>query len=165
MEKCLQWGQKKKKWFTAAISLALISFKTHISSFFFSKFPSVTNIKHCKLWKMKTPRIYTATFSQRRVSSRRHAVYSGVNEWASIRSECWQNETLYFWAMKLQAGKPKAVARCDWCDRGLLGQTQQRAPTFLLVSHVIDLQDITHHEHRRWMIKLTDVRVQSLQLN
>lgn len=36
---------------------------------------------------------------------------------ASIRSECWQNETLYFWAMKLQAGKPKAVARCDWCNR------------------------------------------------
>lgn len=45
--------------------------------------------------------------------------------------------------MKLQAGKPKAVARCDWCNRGLFGQMQQSAKTFLLVNHVIDLGDIT----------------------
>lgn len=44
-------------------------------------------------------------------------------------------DIVYFWAMKLQAGKPKAVARCDWCNQGLLGQTRRRAPEFPLVNH------------------------------
>lgn len=44
-------------------------------------------------------------------------------------------DIVYFSAMKLQAGKPKAVARCDWCNQGLLGQTRRRAPAFPLVNH------------------------------
>lgn len=50
-------------------------------------------------------------------------------------------DIVYFWAMKLQAGKPKAVARCDWCNQGLLGQTRRRAPAFPLVNHGAALWD------------------------
>lgn len=63
-------------------------------------------------------------------------------------------DIVYFWAMKLQAGKPKAVARCDWCNQGLLGQTRRRAPAFPLVNHGTGLYKNNKDTEDKWTCQL-----------
>lgn len=118
--------------------------------FSYSLFPSPTK-KSCK---MMMPLIYCATLSQcQNVAVCR--LDMAANEQASIRNECWQNETLYFWAMKLQAGKPKAVSRCDWCDRGACLEKHSSVHHHSYLS--IMSQERTRYKHQRWMIKLIEV--------